>query len=152
MVGEYEERFYQPIVRRLEALLEKGGLEARNLAIQEKQLVGSWKDIVIGPPVQSSKGPFRVGEQFDVTVEVSLGELKPEDVDVELYSGHMKSVIALEGVWTAPMSAAEYLGSGRYRYEGQGPCLISGRYGFTVRVRPRGDGAMKNLSGLIAWA
>ncbi|MGA8019265.1 MAG: alpha-glucan family phosphorylase [Desulfobacterales bacterium] len=152
MVAEYEERFYRPTIHRLETLLEKGGLEARNLEIQEKRLHNSWKDVAIGLPVQSGKGPFRVGEEFNVQVEVRLGELKPDDVDVELYSGHMKSVDALEGIWTAPMPAAEYLGNGRYLYGGKLPCLISGRYGFTVRVTPRGDGALKNMPGLIAWA
>lgn len=152
MVAEYEELFYRPTIHRLETLLEKGGLEARNLAIQEKRLYDSWKDVAIQLPVQSGKGPFRVGEEFDVQVELRLGELKPDDVDVELYSGHMKSVDALEGIWTAPMSAAEYLGNGRYFYDGKLPCLISGRYGFTVRVTPRGDGALKNMAGLIAWA
>jgi hypothetical protein len=44
------------------------------------------------------------------------------------------------------------LGIGRYLYGGKLPCLISGRYGFTVRVTPRGDGALKNMPGLIAWA
>jgi starch phosphorylase len=152
MVAEYEERFYRPILHRLETLLEKGGLEARHLAIQEKRLHINWKDVAIGLPVQSGKGPFRVGEEFDVQVEVRLGELKPDDVDVELYSGHMKSVDALEGIWTAPMSVAEYLGNGRYLYDGKLPCLVSGRYDFTVRVTPRGDGDLKNLPGLIAWA
>ena len=41
---------------------------------------------------------LRVGEEFDVQVEVHLGELKPDDLDVEFYSGHMKSVDALEGI------------------------------------------------------
>jgi starch phosphorylase len=151
MVADYTERLYRLMSIASRHCLQKAGWK-RNLALQEKQLVNTWKDIAIGLPLQSGKGPFRVGEEFDVQVDVRLGELKPDDVDVEFYGGHMKSVDALGGIWTAPMSTAECLGNGRYFYNGKLSCLISGRYGFTVRVTPRGDEALKNMPGVIAWA
>jgi len=152
MVGEYEQRFYNPIVHRLKALLNKDGLEARNLALQQKRLQNLWKDIRIGLPVQTRKGPFRVGDSFDVTVEVDLGKLNPEEVSVELYNGHMKAVDALEGISTMPMTVVEYFGNGNYRYGCQVPCRLSGRYGFTVRAMPSGDGYLKLLPRLITWS
>jgi len=152
MVGEYEERYYIPIIHRLKTLLKKNGMEARNLALQEKRLHSLWKDIRIGLPVQTRKGPFRVGESFEVTVEVSLGELNPEEVFVELYNGHMKAVDALEGIKTIPMTVVEDLGNGNYRYGCQVPCELSGRYGFTARATPAGDDYMKNMPNLITWS
>ncbi len=152
MVGEYEERYYIPIIHRLKTLLKKNGLEARNLALQEKRLHSLWKDIRIGLPVQTRKGPFRVGESFEVTVEVSLGELNPEEVFVELYNGHMKAVDALEGINTIPMTVVEDLGNGNYRYGCRVPCELSGRYGFTARATPAGDDYMKNMPNLITWS
>jgi len=152
MVGEYEERYYIPIIHRLKTLLKKNGLEACNLALQEKRLHSLWKDIRIGLPVQTRKGPFRVGESFDVTVEVSLGDLDPEEVFVELYNGHMKAVGALEGINTIPMTVVEDLGNGNYRYGCQVPCELSGRYGFTARATPAGDDYLKNMPNLITWS
>jgi starch phosphorylase len=152
MVGEYEERYYIPIIHRLKTLLKKNGLEARNLALQEKRLHSLWKDIRIGLPVQTRKGPFRVGESFEVTVEVSLGELNPEEVFVELYNGHMKAVDALEGINTIPMTVVEDLGNGNYRYDCRVSCELSGRYGFTARATPAGDDYMKNMPNLITWS
>jgi starch phosphorylase len=152
MVGEYEERYYIPIIHRLKTLLKKNGLEACNLALQEKRLHRLWKDIRIGLPVQTRKGPFRVGESFDVTVEVSLGDLDPEEVFVELYNGHMKAVDALEGINTIPMTVVEDLGNGNYRYGCQVPCELSGRYGFTARATPAGDDYLKNMPNLITWS
>lgn len=152
MVGEYEERYYIPIIHRLKTLLKKNGMEARNLALQEKRLHSLWKDIRIGLPVQTRKGPFRVGESFEVTVEVSLGELNPDEIFVELYNGHMKAVDALEGINTIPMTVVEDLGDGNYRYSCQVPCELSGRYGFTVRATPAGDDYMKNMPNLITWS
>jgi starch phosphorylase len=152
MVGEYEERYYIPIIHRLKTLLKKNGPEACNLALQEKRLHSLWKDIRIGLPVQTRKGPFRVGESFDVTVEVSLGDLNPEEVFVELYNGHMKAVGALEGINTIPMTVVEDLGNGNYRYGCQVPCELSGRYGFTARATPAGDDYLKNMPNLITWS
>ncbi|MEA1949212.1 MAG: alpha-glucan family phosphorylase [Thermodesulfobacteriota bacterium] len=152
MVGEYEDRYYIPIIHRLKTLLKKNGLEACNLALQEERLHNMWKDIRIGLPVQTRKGPFRVGESFEVTVEVSLGELNPEEVIVELYNGHMKAVDALEGINTIPMTVVEDLGNGNYRYGCQVPCELSGRYGFTARATPAGDDYMKNIPNLITWS
>ncbi|MBW1970766.1 MAG: alpha-glucan family phosphorylase [Deltaproteobacteria bacterium] len=152
MVGEYEERYYIPIIHRLKTLLKKNGLEARKLALQEKRLNNLWKNIRIGLPVQTRKGPFRVGDSFEVAAEVSLGELNPEEVSVELYNGHMKAVDSLEGINTIPMTVVEHFGNGNYRYGCQVPCRLSGRYGFTVRAMPAGDDYFKFLPRLIAWS
>jgi starch phosphorylase len=152
MVGEYEQRFYNPVVHRLETLLNKNGLEARNLARQQKRLQNLWKDIRIGLPVQTRKGPFRVGDSFEVTAELDLGQLNPEDVCVELYNGHMKAVGELEGISTIPMTVVEHCREGHYRYGCQVPCRRSGRYGFTVRAMPAGDDYLKFLPRLITWS
>lgn len=152
MLAEYEQRFYAPIIQRLKTLLKKNGLEASNLALQEKRLHDLWKDIRIGLPVQAGKGPFRVGETFEVTVEVGLGELNPEEVCVELYNGQMRSVDALQDIHTIPMAVIESLGNGNYRYGCQVPCRLSGRYGFTVRTMPAGDDYLKYSPRLITWS
>ena len=152
MVGEYEQRFYTPIIYRLKELLNKNGLEASNLAHKQKRLQNLWKDIRIGLPVQIHKGPFRVGDHFEVTADIDLGKLNPEEVSVELYSGHMKAVDALEGISTNPMTVVQHLDAGNYRYGCQVPCRRSGRYGFTVRVMPAGDDYLKFFPRLITWS
>ena len=152
MVGEYEERYYIPIVHRLKTLLKKNCLEASKLAVQEERLYNLWKDIRIEIPVQVRKGPFRVGDSFEVTVKVYLGELTPDEVCVELYKGHMKAVDELQDVNTIPMTVAGNLGNGNYRYSSKVPCELSGRYGFTARVTPAGDDYLKFLPNLITWS
>lgn len=106
--------------------------------------------IQIGRPAQTARGPFRVGELFEV--EVGLGELNPDKVRVELFNGHMKSVDALQGINTIPMAVTENLGKGLYRYTCRVPCRLAGRYGFTVRAIPEGDDCLKFLPGLITWS
>jgi starch phosphorylase len=152
MVGEYEKRFYLPIAQRFQELTEDNGAMAKELRIQKDRLCSLWKDICIDPPAQDRKGPYRVGETFQVTANVHLGQLGPDDVDVELYTGNMRSVDSLDAVHTEPMIVQESHENGNFRYACSMTCQISGRYGFTVRITPRGDGMLKISPGLITWS
>jgi starch phosphorylase len=152
MVSNYANRYYLPAAKRFDALLANQAEEARNLAAHAKRLRSLWKNIEIQPPVRKNRGPYRVGEKFDVTAEVSLAELQPHEVDVELYYGQMKS---LENVVTSnvePMSVTEDHGNGHYLYGCSLTCQASGRFGFTVRVTPRGDERVKSTPRLLTWA
>ena len=72
-------------------------------------------------------------------------------VDVELYTGHMRSVDSLEAVHTEPMIVLESHENGYFRYACSVICHVSGRYGFTVRITPQGAGMLKFSPGLITW-
>ncbi len=152
MVSDYERLYYLPIIHRLETLLDRNVQEAGNLARLENRLRTLWKEISMEQPIQSSKGPFRTGEFFQVTVVVAMGELTPEELLVELYTGHMKSVDTLKGIHSIPMTVVERLDNGKYRYACQVPCGLSGRFGFTIRIAPAGDEYMKQLPGLVTWS
>ncbi len=152
MVGEYERRFYAPIAQRFQQLIENNAREARELVLQKERFEKHWKNIRIALPVQEIRGPYRVGDSFTVSVLIHTGELRPPELDAELYYGHMRSVDSLETIGTVPMSVAEDRGNGDYLYCCTVPCKRSGRYGFTVRVTPRGDDFSKYSPGLIAWS
>jgi len=152
MVGEYQERFYNPAATRLDALLANEAQEAKQVAAQMKRLRSLWKQIRINPPVRQDGGPFRVGDSFQVTSEVNLGELRPEEVDIELYYGYMKSLEELEASLVEPMTVLEDRGNGTYVYGCSLPCKVSGRFGFTARAVPRGDERIKSAPELITWA
>ncbi|MFH1102624.1 MAG: alpha-glucan family phosphorylase [Pseudomonadota bacterium] len=152
MMDEYERRFYIPMFQKMQKMLREKAALAKKIAKQEERLYNFWKQIRVGSPVQARRGPFRVGETLEVTVEVYLGEIKPEEVDVELYSGHMRMTDTLEQAQSYPMKMMENYGNGSYRYGGTIPCAGSGRYGFSIRVTPNGDSLLKNLPGLIIWS
>jgi starch phosphorylase len=152
MVGEYNKRFYLPAAKRLETLVKNKTREAKQIATQIKRLRSLWKQIQISPPIRQNTDIFRVGDSFEVISEVTLGELTPDEVDVELYYGHMKSLDALEVSNVEPMTVREDRGNGQYLYDCSISCNISGRFGFTVRATPRGDERIKSTPGLLTWA
>ena len=152
MVTDYANRYYLPAAKRFDGLLANQAEEARKLADHIKRLRSLWKNIEIQPPEKKTRSPYRVGEKFDVTAEISLGELQPHEVDVELYYGHMKSLETVVSSSVEPMSVIEDRGSGRYLYGCSLTCQGAGRFGFTVRVAPRGDERVKSTPRLLTWA
>jgi starch phosphorylase len=102
--------------------------------------------------VRQAPGPYRVGDAFQVTSEVHLAELKPDEVDVELYYGNLKSPEQVTASHVEPMKVIEDRGNGNYLYGCDLGCEISGRFGYTVRVAPSGDERIKSTPRLMAWA
>ncbi|MBW2411177.1 MAG: alpha-glucan family phosphorylase [Deltaproteobacteria bacterium] len=152
MVNNYEKKFYQSAASQFHTLTTNESEAARNLAAQHERLDTHWKDIHIAQPVPEKTGPFRVGETFQVTCEVDLGALTPDEVDVEIYYGLVKSIDTLTSSETETMDVMEERGNGKYLYGCTLTCRISGRYGFTARVIPRGDDWIRFAPGLISWA
>jgi starch phosphorylase len=152
MVGEYEKRFYIPAAKRFDELIAHNAEEAKNQAVKHKRFREFWNNVSISKPVRDSEGPFRVGETFNVTSEIYLGELRPDEVEALLYYGHIKSMGGLGDARTEEMTIYKELGEGRYLYECTITCNDSGRYGFTATVEPRADDWIKVTPGLITWA
>jgi len=98
------------------------------------------------------KDRFHVGDAIEVTTEVFLGALNPEEVVVDLYYGSLKTIEKLEKSKTVEMAVKEDLDEGSYIYTCTLPCDLSGRYGYTARVSPRGDDWVTFTPGLLTWA
>jgi starch phosphorylase len=152
MVSDYEKRYYIPAAGRWDALLAEKADEAKRLAAQINRLRTLWKDIEIKSPLRETQGPYRVGDTFHVTSEIYLGELRPDEVDVELYYGNPKSLEKLSASRIEPMKVVEEKGDGNYLYGCNLNCKISGRFGLTVRLVPAGDARVKSTPRLLTWA
>ncbi len=152
MITEYEERFYLPASRRFTELTANEAAEARQLSGQLKRYMDKWQQVRVSQPMGSATGPFRVNQSFEVTAEVETGELKPDELDVELYYGKMRNLDQVETSRVKIMQVKETYSASRYLYACQLPCRDSGRYGFTVRVTPKADAWVKFRPALLTWA
>ena len=95
MIGRYNENFYRPAVDQYHAILAHQAETARKLVDKHQRLKMLWDQIQAGPPVQQADGPFRIGDTLQLASEVSLGELLPHEVEVELYYGPLKAIDAI---------------------------------------------------------
>lgn len=151
MVSTYRDKYYVPAAKRFNELVDNDAAEAKSLTTFHERLSTNWENIRVEQPTRDGEGPFRVGETFHVTLNVFLGELKPEEVDVELYGGSIKSLNTLESSNAQPMQVEEQLEPGYFKYGCDVHCGKAGRYGFTARVTPRADDPIKFAPGLITW-
>lgn len=152
MVQEYYDRFYAPAIRRGKALLANKAKEAKQLSVLHADLKKSWSDIRVDLPKKDLDGPFQVGDTFNVTVNIHLGSIRPDMVDVELYFGSIQSLGKLVDGRTQTMEIAEDRGDGNFLYRCTVTCKDSGRFGFTARVAPCADDWIRYTPGLLTWA
>ncbi len=152
MIRDYTEQLYAPAAGWYERLTADGESEARRLAELHRRLRRHWKEIRLGPPQRSPQGMQRVGDAVAITVEVHLGHLLPEEVDIEIYYGQYKSHAELINSRVVAMEKMEDRGEGNYLYGCRLTCETAGRFGFAVRATPHGDPWIKLTPGLITWA
>jgi starch phosphorylase len=152
MVQKYDTLFYRPAIEKYQLLQKDHAEIAHKWASQHERLNSLWKDIQVARPVSQSEGPFHVGATFQITTEVHLGQLVPDEVEVELYHGNLKSMDTIAESHVEKMSVLEDRGNGTYLYGCTLECRATGRFGLTVRVTPRGDDWIRFIPGLITWA
>ncbi|MDJ0873988.1 MAG: DUF3417 domain-containing protein, partial [Desulfobacterales bacterium] len=144
--------FYRAAAESYHDLLDDQAAEAVHRSQNSARLRKLWPQVMIDFPVTQAEGPLRVGDMLEISVMVNLGEIHPDEVEVELCYGHPRAVDRLDVTYHQKMTVAETLSDGRYLYSCQLPCNIAGRYGFTARVTPKGDIWTRYTPGLIAWS
>ncbi|NQU39698.1 MAG: alpha-glucan family phosphorylase [Lentisphaerae bacterium] len=153
MVADYQGRYYNTALAVYDRLTEEGGREAKQLVAQRERLGGSWSGVRIAMPVADRDiASLHVGDTFAVTSVVELGDLKPDEVDVEVYYGLADSKNEIIDSESLAMAMTEDQGDGRYVYRQELPCKRPGRYGLTARVVPRGSDWSSTMPGFTTWA
>ena len=79
------------------------------------------------------------GDEVVLRAFVSLGELTPDDVDIQVVHGRVTPSDSLVDTVTATLRHAETYEAGRHRFDGELTLRRTGPFGYTVRVLPRTD-------------
>jgi starch phosphorylase len=70
---------------------------------------------------------------------VSLGDLAPDEVDVQVVHGRVRHEDNLVDTTVASLDHGETYEGGRHRFEGQVALATTGPFGYTVRVLPKNE-------------
>ncbi|MFN2357983.1 MAG: alpha-glucan family phosphorylase, partial [Desulfotignum sp.] len=151
MVREYAHRFYIPAAINLKMLTQNGAKKAKELALTQSRLNALWSHIRLSRPSITPSTDFAVGDTFSIILEVFLGELAPEEVEVQIYHGKLRGTGQMEGGRAEIMELQNTGTAGTHIYGCQVICSDSGRFGYTARVIPKGDDVLCNTPGLITW-
>ncbi len=137
MVRDYVRQLYTPAAvtgRRLNSDWTGAG----ELAAWKQRVRSGWDGVRVEHVESSGIGDApQIGTVLTVRAFVSLGELSPDDVDVQLVHGVTDSEDQLVDAATESLSAGESYQGGRHRFDGTVTLARSGGFGYTVRVVPK---------------
>ncbi len=153
MVAEYTERFYVNAGDDYEKLSAKNCMMAKEMAKWRKRVEENWNRIkVISLKAELDDEVLRTGDEIPVIAEIELGDLKPEDVAVELYHGQVNDQEVITEAHIEQMEVQKSSDT-THLYDGKIVCQYAGRYGFAIRIVP-GHLALAHrlLPGLVVWA
>ncbi|MFD9433377.1 glycosyltransferase family 1 protein [Streptomyces sp. NPDC060002] len=135
MVREYVERLYTPAAHAHRAMSAD---TARELALWKQRVRSSWHAVQVDHVETSvATTTAELGTTLALRVRVGLGDLTPDDVEVQAVSGRVDEQDRITDATTVPLkpSGGPDL-EGRWLYEGPLALDRTGPYGYTVRILP----------------
>ncbi len=152
MVQEYIEKCYWPSAQRFDTLAKDNLARARDLAQWRRRLAQSWQQIRIEAVEANGADPMHVGAQMEVKARVNLGNLSPDDVEVQLFHGLVDSFGDIAHPGTVPMSPNGMRDGSVLTFKGHIPCRSSGQHGFAVRILPKHSNLANPFEpGFVCW-
>jgi starch phosphorylase len=137
MVADYVNELYAPAARSSRELGEDKLAGARELATWKTRVRAGWSGVrVEHVEATGAADGASIGDGLTVQAFVTLGELEPADVDVQLVHGRVDESDQLTNTQTMTLTVAQAYEGGRMRYEGSVKLDRSGPFGYTVRVLP----------------
>jgi glycogen phosphorylase len=135
MVSDYVTRLYAPAARSSRALAAEANGGARELAAWKARVRQAWPAVRIEHVEADGREPA-LGTVLDVHVTVSLGELSPDDVCVEVVYGRLGDDDELVNPQQAVLTADDSAPAPHTRFSGPVGLGQPGPFGYTVRILP----------------
>ncbi|MER6467962.1 glycosyltransferase family 1 protein [Streptomyces collinus] len=135
MVREYVDRLYAPAAQAHRALTPD---TARELAGWKARVRAAWPGVSVDHvETTATTATAELGTSVGLRVRVGLGELGPDDVEVQAVSGRVDSEDRITDATTVPLKPVGTPDlEGRLLYEGPLSLDRTGPYGYTVRILP----------------
>ncbi|MFJ2260681.1 alpha-glucan family phosphorylase [Streptomyces sp. NPDC087844] len=135
MVREYVERLYTPAALAHRSMDHSA---ARELAVWKSRVRAAWPHITVDHvETTAATATAELGSTLSLRVLVGLGDLAPDDVEVQAVSGRVDSEDRITDGTTFPLKPAGGPDAeGRRLYEGPLALDRTGPFGYTVRILP----------------
>jgi glycogen phosphorylase len=152
MVSDYVRELYAPAAKNAAQRTEDPKASTR-LAEWKDMVKAAWPHVHIDHVESSGTGDTpALGSTLTVRVFAALGELDPEDVDVELVYGRVAVDDELRDVLTKSLAHRDTYEGGRHLYETEVRLDNTGPFGYNVRILPSNPLLISSAElGLVAW-
>ncbi len=149
MVKEYYERFYVPAHNYGMMLQEPGRVEA--VAQWRNKIAENWYRVSVTDITPTPEKAILMGDKVNFKARVQLGNLAPEDIQVELFLGTRGTRGDIVKVEAIDMTCTGKEGDS-FIYDVSVSPLNSGRQDYALRVLPKNDSIPNVLTPLfIRW-
>ncbi len=135
MVQQYTDEFYLPRFEVSQAMSCSNFEGTANFVNWREHLDRTWHEVTV-LDVDIRDGDVQIGSRTDIQARVRLGELKPEDVKVQLYFGMLDTAGNICDGQSVDMRIKSENGNGVHTFCANHVYLTTGRVGFSVRVMP----------------
>lgn len=155
MVEEYFEMFYNQAYRKRTLLSENEWFKAKEFSAWKSKLLSNWSRIKFAGHTEFNKNEgLKVGAKYIVQAEIELGDLTPDDVEVQIYYGKVEDRNKISSNAFVNMKCTNVKNEGKpFKYKGEINCDDTGHFGFTLRVLPKNPMLINQFElGLIKWA
>jgi len=144
---------YLPSLDRYKNLTSDHFSKIKRFASWKSSVRNNWGSMHIQEVKIEDHAKLLVGNTLTVGARIDLGQLKPEDVSVELYYGNLNARGEIETPRLVLMKNSAKPKDSVYDYSGTIALDTSGRIGHTVRILPRHEDLDNPFKpGLIHWA
>jgi starch phosphorylase len=154
MLKQYNTHFYTPAVEFYNTFIAQEPTEyVTRMEEKHNSLIRAWDSVRVQlPTTEKELTELHIDEKFTVSTTVYLGDVSPDDVEVQIYYGPIDTQHNVTESRVMPMQVHSRHGDGTYEYRQQLSCAQAGRYGFTARIVPAEKSWKDMIPGLIKWA
>ncbi len=148
MVDEYHDKAYQPLGSEFSRLSTDNRWQLRSRVQERKRLQGGFASVSFEKIEVSKIDELAVGDALEIHVDVRLGVLQPDDVNIELILDQPEG--AASTLTVVPLGFVQEL-DGVHVFEGAQPLRRSGNFSYGVRVTAKQEFAT-GRGDLVVWA
>lgn len=153
MVQEYANKFYFTSYEKRTSLLKNNCDKGKKFSVWKAKVQDNWHKVkFVNITAETKNGDLKVGSKYPINAEVELGDLTPDDVDVQIYVGIVDDASEVKSF--VNMSYVPRRGkASSYTYHGEIECKDTGQIGYTLRILPKHPILNNQFQlGLIRWA
>ncbi len=155
MLIEYHEQFYSKALENYKKVTADKDKRPKEVAAYLEKLNAAWNQVSVVELTDPGHPELHVGENLEISADINLGPLSPEEIRVEAYFGRINSQGGIDAPQTTEMKPrdGQDAKTGTLHYVARVPCVTAGRQGYSVRILPKHPELTHNLvPGYVKWA
>ncbi|MBS1705981.1 MAG: alpha-glucan family phosphorylase [Armatimonadetes bacterium] len=152
MVEDYATKFYMPSSTCFNKLQENSLAAGREAFEWRRRVLEAWKTVSIAKVSDDSSRSNALGGKFEVSIDVALGALKPDDVRVQLLVGTVGTSRELHNLQHLDAVHDSEQGTGVHRFKVAVKLDRPGHLGYIARVMPKhANVRVETELALVSW-